>query len=777
MTINEQFLPEWFKKSSMLILPFMILLLIGGGILTFYGISKQGSATNLEPGTYDESSIIVKFDSSAFKDGAEPSTDTIEFTSSVPARTSSISRFFTSIKDSFIDLSTNNTPFNDSIYRLLNDNTESIEPVFNRQGAIHANNLAEFTLLGMDYVFKIELKEGKTVEGILAILKDSIDFEYAEPNYFPNYALVPNDPEYLQQKTELDLLEAEKAWDIHPGSTNNPIDQIVAAVIDTGIDLDHEDLADNIWINEDEVPNNGIDDDENGFIDDRMGWDFWGNDNDPNPNPGSPSPYFEHGTLVSGVVSAVTNNSKGVASTAWNSAKIMSLRVANLGFEAIQYAVDNEADIINMSYGVPFYLETVETAINYARENSVISVASAGNNMPEAGYEWETPMFPAAFNGVIAVGGIDINLERHKDSNYGSWVDTMAPYTFVTTMNDDVYFGASGTSMSAPLVSGLAALIKSKYPNWSAQRVAGRIRGYADNIFVYQPWEPCLIYKIGLGKINNYKSIQINDLNKYPTGTLVARKSYPDSIYYIDGLEGYFIRNDIFIRRKFKNNAAILLEDQEFEKVTGAANSNLRFPDGTLLKEKEGDTIYIIEYNFKRPFESLAVFNSLGYNIENVIEIGSVFLDKWYSTGDSITPGSKYISGTLLGNDTPGHYDEVYLVDNNGKRRISKNILSYQYHLADIIYVDSTVLDDYPTLSSVKYRDGAILKCSGDECEDPDHYTIYIVEFGDKRPMLFGIFSRYGYNSENIIEVSKSELDKYQTGPPLGIQSADIIEY
>ena len=177
--------------------------------------------------------------------------------------------------------------------------------------------------------------------------------EYAEPNFLYQATLIPNDP-YYNQQNYLEKIQAQNAWNITTG-TRKPI----IAIIDSGLAVDHPDLKNNIWVNEKEIPNNGIDDDENGFTDDVNGWDFLANNNDPQPklNGAYSEIGIKHGTVIAGVAAAEGGNGQGVAGLAWH-ARIMSLRVLDgegagdtlTVAKAIDYARLMKVDIINLSF-------------------------------------------------------------------------------------------------------------------------------------------------------------------------------------------------------------------------------------------------------------------------------------------------------------------------------------------------------------------------------------------------------------------------------------------
>ena len=250
----------------------------------------------------------------------------------------------------------------------------------------------------------------------------------------------------------LEQINAPEAWE--QGYTGK---DVVVAVIDTGVDYTHEDLDANIWVNAKEIPNNGIDDDGNGYIDDVRGFDFAGNDNDPMDetslfNPG-------HGTHVAGTIAA-EDNGIGVTGVAPN-AKIMPIRVLNeLGegneddiAAGIRYAADNGADVINLSLGGASSI-VIDEAIHYAEAKGLTVVMAAGNEgAPQ-------PSSPADLAGDVglAVGAVDVNNEMGDFSNRAGLnpIDyVVAPGVEVrSTMPGNTYGDLDGTSMASPHVAG-----------------------------------------------------------------------------------------------------------------------------------------------------------------------------------------------------------------------------------------------------------------------------------------------------------------------------------
>lgn len=345
------------------------------------------------------------------------------------------------------------------------------------------------------YVFSIT--SDVTVDDMVSVLSEHEIVEKCEPNYFTNTQDVPNDslfdrqwsldnPDYVN--SDLHILEA---WDIEPGSPD-----IIVAVIDMGFDITHEDLQESIWNNSDEIPGNGTDDDGNGYVDDIVGWDFvnqtnglnsndcdWQDeDNDPTTLKSS------HGNRVLGLIGATTGNGIGIAGIASN-CKTMLIRAGFYNAEGYQvlstsaiikgiiYAADNGARVINISSGSNRYSSSYKSALEYATNNGVLVVCSAGNEGSSSA------CYPAAYDipGLISVGASTTRDGKCSFSNYGNWVDVSAPGQYiVTTLLNDSYGETQGTSFAAPMVSGIAALIFSKYPDWTSAQVHDQIMNTVD---------------------------------------------------------------------------------------------------------------------------------------------------------------------------------------------------------------------------------------------------------------------------------------------------------
>ncbi|MDD4051288.1 MAG: S8 family serine peptidase [candidate division Zixibacteria bacterium] len=356
-------------------------------------------------------------------------------------------------------------------------------------------------------------------------------------------AATPNDPGHNSQwayKAGSQLLVHE-AWDIETGS-----DSVIIAIIDTGENYRHMDLKNNIWVNPDEdidadhvvfdsTDFNGTDDDGNGYVDDVIGYDFissaggltpWSGE-DGNTKDNDPNDFNGHGTACSGVATAVTNNSTGVAgmSGGWGpywrgrGAQIMCLRaglsvedpsdptqeggyaIMSAVLEAINYAVNNGAHVISYSAGssnIPGMAQALTSVMNAG----IVFCAAAGNdNSSDADYFGTYP-------GILAVAATDQTDHKSSYSNYGSWIEVSAPGDQIYSTNSYHYSPGYtnwwGTSFSAPMTAGLAALIKSHYPNYTKVQIDTIIMDNADDISALNPTYPG---QLGSGRINAFNCL------------------------------------------------------------------------------------------------------------------------------------------------------------------------------------------------------------------------------------------------------------------------------
>ncbi|MBI4599192.1 S8 family serine peptidase [Candidatus Uhrbacteria bacterium] len=342
----------------------------------------------------------------------------------------------------------------------------------------------------------------------------------------PVLALVPNDP-LLEDQWYLERVHAFEAWDRTTGS-----DDVVVAVLDTGLDLDHADLVSHVWTNGGEVAGDGIDNDGNGFVDDVYGWDFV--EDDATPFPSLTGEFNQsaasHGTLIAGIVGAVADNGDGIAGLNWH-VRIMPVRMLDdlgsgdsvMARKAVDYAVANGADVINLSFTGfdfdPAFLRSIQTAY----ELGVTVVAAAGNDGNGGVDLNETPIYPACFVSsegadlVLGVAATDREDAKAGFSNYGSQcVDLSAPgVDVIGTMYQDIslpeFKGAygglwSGTSIAAPMVSGAVALLKGAYPSLRPDTLRTVLQLSVDPV---REQDPALSGQLGAGRIQLARALEI----------------------------------------------------------------------------------------------------------------------------------------------------------------------------------------------------------------------------------------------------------------------------
>jgi len=338
--------------------------------------------------------------------------------------------------------------------------------------------------LSRTYVLELGQISADATARALQRLKTDPDVEFAEPAHSFSSKLTPNDPFLATSGTwgepyadlwGLFSINAPAAWDTATG------DGVVVAVVDTGLDYNHPDIAANVWTNPGEVDSNFTDDDGNGFVDDVRGWNFAFGNNDVTDHNG-------HGTHVAGTIAATGDNGIGVIGVAWHSRvmPVKGLDDGGFGFDfelapAIEYAAANGADVINASWEGQDSSQSIEEAIQFATGLGAVFVAAAGNESQDA-----MNSFPASSPEAITVAASDPFGNLAFFSNFGSKIDTTAPGVdilslqasggFVGSPVSDGYTRLDGTSMAAPHVSGVAALALSENPAYSPEQVRQIIR-------------------------------------------------------------------------------------------------------------------------------------------------------------------------------------------------------------------------------------------------------------------------------------------------------------
>ena len=421
--------------------------------------------------------------------------------------------------------------------------------------------------LGIRNIYCLKVPPSKTINEMVKKYKEEPDVEFAEPNYIRRAFLGTNDPQ-LGAQWGITNIQAPEAWNIEKGK-----ESIVIAILDTGVDYDHEDLAENMWTD----------------IGGNYGWDFVNENPYPDDDHNDPlTGAHSHGTHCAGIAAAVTNNGKGIAGVSWKS-KIMAVKVLGSDgtgslfdeIQGINYAVNKEADIISMSFGTIDYPPTPNDlereAIDDAYSSGCLLIAASGNdNQPYVAY-------PAAYDNVIAVGATNESDKRcdtgdwglGQGSNYGEELDVVAPGNNILStvrMDKGAYGSANGTSMAAPFVAGEAAIILSHLTGLAPSDVRLIIERTADDIGS-SGWDR----ETGWGRINAYSAL---------------------TAYYMPG---------------------------------NIVHRTMNYPNPFRPAKKDFTTIY---FTTKRPVldKTIDIFNLAGELVLNV-EDSSIYMDKWYDDG------------------------------------------------------------------------------------------------------------------------------------------------
>jgi fibronectin type 3 domain-containing protein len=428
-------------------------------------------------------------------------------------------------------------------------------------------------------VYILQVPEFTDLRRMKREYESSPEVEYVELDYRLQLFEVPNDPlftyqwylnntdqgylginripgdnndaqiiKYGTQDADMDVLEAFQS----DHETTIPL----VGIIDTGVDLDHVDLSDHIWVNPGEDVNkdgmidsneiNGMDDDHNGYLDDFYGWDFSGDMDESNQimEDNDPTDYYGHGTHCAGIVAAVTDNREGISGISFP-CRIMSIKLFPYAFHSLSarcivYAADNGCDLINMSWGGPFASKLIEDALDYAIKRGVLPVAAAGNSGEEEYF------YPASFPQVFGVGASNSHDQVTHFSTFGEHIDVVAPGEDILSLRADAtdmyaeggasgmepnvhiveesYYLADGTSMASPCVAGVTTGIIAASPGINKQRVIEIIEGSSDDI-IY-PYGGDSLYSPGKDKYSGHGRVNLNSALQLVSGRL-AKIDYP----------------------------------------------------------------------------------------------------------------------------------------------------------------------------------------------------------------------------------------------------------
>ena len=427
---------------------------------------------------------------------------------------------------------------------------------------------------------RVKLPEGMSVESAISGYSLRSGVEYSQPNFYYHLLATPNDPEYLSNITTsmygLGKISAPAAWDLHTGSST-----VVVADIDTGLRYTHEDLAANAWVNLGEVPNNGIDDDNDQIIDDVFGADFRDNDGDPMDDNG-------HGTHTAGTIGGVGNNLLGVTGINWN-VKIMAVKIySGAGTDTTSAMLINAYNYVGMmknrgvnirvtnnSYGgcdeACGYDQATKDAIDKLGDAGILNVFAAGNSGTNNDV---TPHYPSNYTSpsIVAVGASDIDDTRFY--NYGPIsVDLGAPGVGIlstTSSSDNAYGLMSGTSMATPHVTGAVALLASYRPDLSVASLKASI---LNNVDLIPAWST--LVKTG-GRLNVFKAMQNPTVCTFNNGATRIQSRAAGGTYTINIPAAtncdYFVKsNNAWVTR----NTAEVMSGANTVSITVGSNTGL----------------------------------------------------------------------------------------------------------------------------------------------------------------------------------------------------------
>ncbi|MDD4236270.1 MAG: S8 family peptidase [Bacteroidales bacterium] len=444
-------------------------------------------------------------------------------------------------------------------------------------------------------IYEIEIDENRDIFEIINRLKETDIIDYAHPYYIPELLYVPNDPLNSSNQWYIEIIKAYEAFDIHRGDTN-----FVVGISDTGTDIDHPDLLYNIAYNWND-PIDGIDNDNDGFVDNFRGWDLAENDNNPQAEAS------EHGIWVSGLCAPETDNGIGLTGAAYN-CKFLPLKISDsdniltMAYESIVYAADHDCNVINCSWGSLAYMEMAQDIINYATINrNALVIGACGNNHNEELF------YPASYDYVFSIAATtELDQKWSPDntgttggSTYNYRVDLSAPGAMVYTTNNGGYTTVwGGTSFAAPIVAGAATLVWSYYPDFSALQVKELLKISADNIDTV-PDNAQYAGKLGAGRLNMYKA-----LNMEHTPSLVLEK-----ITIEDDRENDYTNSDTVLIKGILTN--YLAPASNLKLNISCDNPNIEI----ISEEINLGTIGTLEFiDFENEPIKFKILNNLDYN-------------------------------------------------------------------------------------------------------------------------------------------------------------------
>ena len=379
----------------------------------------------------------------------------------------------------------------------------------NAQPPAESENALGQKMVDLSLIYEVWFDPNIDIEYAVNMVLSSDAVEYAEPLFAYQLFYDPSDTDTASQYY-LGPMQFREAWDVSKGDSS-----IAVGIIDTGTSFTHDELENKVLININD-PVDGIDNDNNGFIDDYRGWDFGGATTVPTVPLTDNEPRYignDHGVLVAGPVAAETDNALCIAAPGFNT-RYVPIKVTVdqgdvivRGYHGVIYAADLGLPIMNLSWGGTQWSQFGEDAVNYAVINKGSSVFAACGNTPT-----DVVFYPASYPNAISVGGTqsgdDVWLtDPTFGSSYAYLVDICAPARNikVPSGNSGCWGGATGTSLASPIACGVAGLVKAHYPGYTNMQVAQRVRVTADDL--YSTWPGVYGNKMGRGRVNAYRAL------------------------------------------------------------------------------------------------------------------------------------------------------------------------------------------------------------------------------------------------------------------------------
>ena len=553
---------------------------------------------------------------------------------------------------------------------------------------------------GLDRIYLAEFSSKEDLIEVIERLNEDSRIEYAEPNYEVKADIIPNDLDFEELwglenwgqtggTTDADI-DASDAWDYQTGRSS-----VVIAVIDTGVDYNHEDLVSNIWTNSGEIPGNGTDDDGNGHVDDVHGYDFANYDGDPMDDHG-------HGTHCAGTIGAEGDNIIGVVGVNWD-VSIMPVKFLSASgsgstdgaIASVNYATLMGVDIMSNSWGGGGFSQSLEDAISAANDAGILFVAAAGNNGSNNDIY---PHYPSSYDvpNVIAVASTDYRDNKAGSSCYGvTSVDLGAPgvniYSTVPTglcslCDPSGYKYLSGTSMATPHVAGAAGLLKAQYPELSSEGLKTRLLGGVDLISSMDG------ITVTGGRLNVLNSLEEDSSPPATVSTLATTGATHNSVSLSwtavgdDGHTGTASSYDV------RYATFPIISETDWNSATQAQGE----PSPQASESKENFTVENLGFDTEYHF-ALKVADNVGnqsglsnYVSEHTVpdnEPPSAVMDlnfleatyssitlKWTATGDDIDTGTaseydiRYSTSSIL---TPEDWDDAIQIQNEPAPQVS----------------------------------------------------------------------------------------------------------